>query len=1403
MKRIVIISCLAILAVSCGRKSQDASGNIPITPAWALGHIVWEDEFNTQESANALVEGYLSRDIPVGGIIIDSPWETSYNNFEWDHARYPEPAEMISGFRGKGVRTILWMTGCMNGSQSDEDCPVVKSSNYDEAVAKGFVINGGEESEWWKGKGVHLDFTNPKAVEWWYSQIDKIMLPGVEGFKVDQGEISFGDSVSTSIGRMTNHQFRLFYYDAMFDYVNSRRPGTGMILARPWSFQGDGCFSSPAKLSTGWCGDFVGDWSGLKFQLENIYKSARHGYGACGTEVGGFMGATPSKAQLIRYAQFGAMTAAMVNGGMNGPFDGHLAWNHGEDAQEIYRDVVKLHYRLLPYIFSTIVETHLSGGTLLRNVNFEEESHMLGADIFTKAITSDDGKVSFTLPAGGEWVDWRSGECFDGGSVISREYPLDEFPLFVRKGSIIPLKDGDGFTMMVIPGESPMKAVFHLPEGDGTDYFDCTVTYNPANGKTSVKGAGDRDISFSQFRPVNPFVGTGGIGHTYPGATAPFGMVQLSADTHNTGWDGAAGYRDCDSTILGFSHTHLSGTGGVDLGDFLISPSQEPVPFLKEDEVAFPGYYSVDTKDFKAELTALPRVGCHRHTFHGDAPRQLVLDLRYNIGGTRPSNISFNAVSDVLVEGGRHVRGWAQSRWIFFSAALSVPFTECRALGEDRYLLTFPADIPSVTVCVGLSSTSAELARRNRLAEAPECSFDLIKSASLKLWDGELGKIETEGGTPEQRTNFYTALYHCAVAPNVISDIDAAPFYSTLSLWDTFRTWNPLQTILNPQLVTDMASSMLAMYERDGKLPLWALGGVDVDCMIGYHSVSVIADAWLRGIRGFDGEKALEAMVKSSNLDPASAWYNAYGYIPSDFTPESVSKTLEFCYDDWCIARMAESMGKADIASEYYARALRYRNLFDPSTGFFRGKDSEGNWRAPFNSFASSRDYTEATAWQYRHFVTHDAGGFTGLMGGRDAALYSLDSLFLYNYVHPEMEGDGNVTGLKGQYAHGNEPSHASAWLYTCLGDPSSTQKLVREILEEMYEPTPDGLCGNEDCGQMSAWYVMAAMGIYPLCPGSGEFVLCSPLFSKVRISLPGGKRFTITSDNPSNPYVKDVVLNGKRLDGQFVTYDEIMAGGTLEFKTSSKPFHGRDALQTPYSMSGPDVVSTPYLTGNPRFFDGSFTSELLCRTEGADIRYTLDGTEPGPGSALYEGPFEITEECVLKAKAFREGWESSPLLSCRVFPVEYLDAVEVAGLQEGCRYTYHRGNFMRVADVEASPAVSSGIMPYPSIDGAVDDDHFGYIFSGYVDVPEEGLWEFAVTSDDGAVLELDGLLVVNGDGSHANYMATGHVALRKGIHSFRLRYLEDYEGQNLDLAWKLPGSAEFIPVPASKILYK
>ncbi|MBQ6284495.1 MAG: glycoside hydrolase family 92 protein, partial [Bacteroidales bacterium] len=470
------------------------------------------------------------------------------------------------------------------------------------------------------------------------------------------------------------------------------------------------------------------------------------------------------------------------------------------------------------------------------------------------------------------------------------------------------------------------------------------------------------------------------------------------------------------------------------------------------------------------------------------------------------------------------------------------------------------------------------------------------------------------------------------------------------------------------------------------------------------------------------------------------------------------------------------------------------------------GKDSDGNWRAPFTPDGtgreSSRDYTEATAWQYRHFMIHDVAGFAAMMGGEEEARASLDSLFSEGYESLDDHAEWFVTGRIGKYAHGNEPSHATAWLYTALGDPSSSQRYVREIIDNLYSTGSDGLCGNEDCGQMSAWYVFGALGFYPLCPGTGEYVFSAPVFPKTTVSLGNGKQLTITADHPEYAYIKEVTFNGEPVQAQYITYDQLMGGGELSFKLSKEPCHDRDALKAPYSMSDGKVVSTPYLEGNPRFFDKEFMAELRTRTEGAEIRYSFDGEDMSIVSDLYEKPIRIDQDVYLVAQAFKDGFEPSPKMVVHAFPIDYLPAVKVSGLAPGCRYTYHLGEFKNSADVTASPAVSKGVMPSPSIASAPDADHFGYVFTGYIDVPEDGLWEFALRSDDGSVLYIDDRLAVNNDGSHSDYTATGLTALRKGLHSFRLVYLEDYEGQVLGWSWKAPGSDKFTDIPESAICH-
>lgn len=466
----------------------------PVTPAWAFRHVVWEDSLNTTEGAKGIVNGYLEHNIPVGAVIIDSPWSTSYNDFNWDKKRYADPEKMIGFFKDRNVKVILWLAGAVN--YKSKDTSFDKCETYDEAVAKNYGINQSRPGKWWKGEGIHIDFTNPDAKEWWYRQLDKVFIDGIYGWKVDQGEFWFGDTINTYAGTMSNSEFRPYYYDAMYDYTVKKNP-SGVIIARPYSHQG-GFAASVEKLNMGWCGDFSGDWKGLKLQINNIYKSAEKGYGSIACEVGGFFQARSSKSQLIRYAQFGCMTATMINGGENGAFSNHLPWYHDAETEAIYRRCVILHEELVPYLFSSSVNASLKGGSILKDVDFEAESHKLGDALFTKAVTSEDGKVEFFLPSDGEWIDCWSGHLLAGGSFIKRDYPLGEFPLYVKRGSVIPVEvSDDSFwckgcpverscrSFVIFPSEK-ISQTCHFPIGDGVEYNDYSVTFESASGRLTV-----------------------------------------------------------------------------------------------------------------------------------------------------------------------------------------------------------------------------------------------------------------------------------------------------------------------------------------------------------------------------------------------------------------------------------------------------------------------------------------------------------------------------------------------------------------------------------------------------------------------------------------------------------------------------------------------------------------------------------------------------------------------------------------------------------------------------------------------------------------------------------------------------------------------------------------------------
>ena len=933
---------------------------------------------------------------------------------------------------------------------------------------------------------------------------------------------------------------------------------------------------------------------------------------------------------------------------------------------------------------------------------------------------------------------------------------------------------------------------------------------------------------------VDPFIGTGYHGHTYPGATTPFGMVQLSPDTRAGDWDACAGYHYDDTTIDGFSHTHLSGTGCADLADILFHPTTreivlhdgacvlQPYFFSHGDEKASCGYYAVELpgENIRVELTAAPRTGVHRYTFTGKGPRQVVVDLMHTIAEEQVDMRELRTTAPDEIAGMRRTQGWVPDQYVFFSARFSEPFADVRLLGDKQAVLTFAPDTETLTIAVGLSSVSAENARLNSVAEVPELDFDAVHARAAALWREALGDIVVEGGSRDEMVNFYTAQYHTKLTPNLMSDVNGeyrrhdqriarmpqgGAYYSTFSLWDTFRAWNPLQTLVDTTLVNDMIRSMLDMYDITGELPIWPLASGETGTMIGYHAASVIADAYLKGIRGYDAEKALDAMIRSSNINKkGSDYYVAQGFIPSNIKRESVSCTLEYAYDDWAISRMAGAMGRDDVAREYAQRALNYANVFDGSTCFFRGRGTDGNWSEPFEEFATGRDYTEATPWHYRFFVPHDVNGLAGLFGSREAFVRELDRLFTLE--SDEMQLDvSDVTGLMGQYAHGNEPSHHMAYLYNYVGQPWRTQELTRSLLHGMYAPPPAGIIGNEDCGQMSAWYIFSSLGFYPVCPGSNQFALTAPQFPKAVVRLANGRTLTVTANNPRrNTYIASVTLDGVPVTENFITYEQLMQGGELHFTLRQRPdfTRGTEAAAEPYSLTRGQVVSIPYTTQNVSLFTEPVAVALATTTAGAEIRYTLDGSEPDETSALYAGPVVVDRSLTLKARGFKPGAAPSRTLTLRAEKAVFRKGLSGAGaaMRPGVAYACYEGVFSHVDEIRRGKLVASGTMPEPSIADAPQEDHFGYIFNGWIRIPERGVWEFMTKSDDGSVLVIGDRKVVDNDGSHASVMATGRVALEAGLHPYTLMYFEDYEGQDLSWGWRAPGAALFEQIPAERL---
>lgn len=707
----------------------------------------------------------------------------------------------------------------------------------------------------------------------------------------------------------------------------------------------------------------------------------------------------------------------------------------------------------------------------------------------------------------------------------------------------------------------------------------------------------DQGIESGWVQYTNPMIGTDFTGNTYPGAQVPFGMVQLSPDNGLPGWDRISGYFYPDSTIAGFSHTHLSGTGAGDLYDISFMPVTWPIKeadsplgiystFSHNDEAASAGYYRVLLKDYNinVELTATERCGIQRYTFP-EANSSIILNLKKAMNWDFTLDTHIEVVDSRTIRGYRHSMGWSPEQHVYFQTRFSRPFDSFE-MDTSAIITMDKGRIGTATIArfnfnthkdeeilvtTALSGVSMEGAALNMEKEAPKDDFDYYYQQAVKKWDNQLGKIEVSSEDGDLKTVFYTALYHTMLAPTLYSDVDGKYFgpdgkihqaedwdnYSTFSLWDTFRASHPLFTYIEPERVNDMIECFLHFYEQSGALPLWNLYGWETNMMIGYHAVPVIVDAYLKGVGNFDAEKALEACIASANRDDyhGIGFYKTHGYVPSDKENWSLSKTMEYAYDDYCIAKMAEAMGKSEIAETFYRRSQNYKNTFNPASSFMQPRDSKGNFMDDYDPEEYIEDICESNGWQYYWYVPHDIDGLISLTGGMERFGERLDSMFTYEPTD-RTKLPIFSTGMIGQYAHGNEPGHHIIYLFNRINQPWKTQKYAAEVMRSLYTNEPSGLCGNEDCGQMSSWYVFSALGFYPVDPISGRYEIGSPLFPEAKLHLGNGKTFTIIAHNAGeeNPYIQSVHVNGKPYDKSYITHQMIMQGDTVSFEMGNQP---------------------------------------------------------------------------------------------------------------------------------------------------------------------------------------------------------------------------------------------------------
>lgn len=829
----------------------------------------------------------------------------------------------------------------------------------------------------------------------------------------------------------------------------------------------------------------------------------------------------------------------------------------------------------------------------------------------------------------------------------------------------------------------------------------------------SASFAQKKKLDLAKF--VDPFIGTGGHGHTYPGAVLPFGMVQLSPDTRLEGWDGCSGYHYTDTVVYGFSHTHLSGTGIPDLCDVLFMPTTgEPQfkntdyrsGFKKKNENASPGYYHtlLDKYNIEVELTATQRAGLHKYDYNGAKEGNIIIDLKHR---DEVLDSWIEVINDHEIRGFRRSKSWATDQHVYFYAKFSKPFKsygialndelqkgKSKIEGKNVKMYIRFDDPGSVISKAGISSVSTEGALKNLDSEVSDFDFKKVVKAAKMAWNDELNKIQVEGGAPsaasqnemasgyspygynrptartkkqqpqanyakEKQVMFYTALYHCFSAPSLYSDVDGQyrgldnkihkaegfNYYTAFSLWDTYRAENPLLNIIDRKRTLDFIKTFLAVHEQGGLLPIWPLASAETYCMVGNHSIPVIVDAYAKGIRDFNAEEAFTAMTAAVNRKQFGIDnYVQTGAVQSDVEHESAAKTLDYAIDDWCIAQMAKMLNKPDDYKTYIKRAQYWKNIHNNQNGFMQAREN-GGWYTPFEPTEINNNYTEGNAWQYSFLVPQDVEGLAKSLGGADKLEGKLDELFTNSSKLSGRQQD-DVTGLIGQYAHGNEPSHHIAYLYNFTNASYKTQYYVNKILREQYSAQPDGLSGNEDCGQMSAWYVMSLLGLYNVMPGQNQFQITLPQFEKIVLNLENGKTFIISNPgatvNRNNLYIQGMNLNKKPYSKLYLNYDDLTRGGDFEVfsGTLANKLFMQDLEKPTSKITDELIVPNPYITGS-KTFKQPITVEIGCADADAKIYYTTDGTTPTAQSTPYTKPVPVAVTTNIKAVAIKDGKSS------------------------------------------------------------------------------------------------------------------------------------------------------------------